>query len=80
MMITQPSHPASGPAMADNEHQALEMLASQPFDAALLRARLNASLADKRLRDIEFERLNLRCEFLTLQWDRHFSPHFGITK
>lgn len=29
----------------------------KPFDAALLRARLNASLADKRLRDIELEYL-----------------------
>ena len=29
----------------------------KPFDAALLRARLNASLADKRLRDIEREYL-----------------------
>jgi two-component system cell cycle response regulator len=30
---------------------------TKPFDAALLRARLNASLADKRLRDIELEYL-----------------------
>jgi two-component system cell cycle response regulator len=29
----------------------------KPFDASLLRARLNASLADKRLRDIELEYL-----------------------